>query len=146
MESSLSGEIDMLRVLMRRVFNRMIDEADDLKAWMGALSAISAASQRVAGLLRMEQTLGEKRADAAGALSQALREVLDEMEANERARVPGCSGYRMSHRRQIARSGGMRTGLLHSPRTCAWPCAGCAPPCAPVRTARPGWTARCGSI
>ena len=80
MESSLSGEIDMLRVLMRRVFNRMIDEADDLKAWMGALTAISAASQRVAGLLRMEQTLGEKRADAAGALSQALREVLDEME------------------------------------------------------------------
>lgn len=81
MELSLTGEIDMLRVLMRRVFNRLVEEAGDLKAWVGALSALSSASQRLAVLLRMEQTLGESRTGVADALSQALREVLREMGA-----------------------------------------------------------------
>lgn len=81
MESSLAGEIDMLRVLIRRVFSSLVDEAGDLKGWVGALSALSSASQRLAVLLRMEQSLGEGRADAAGALSQALKEVLNEMGA-----------------------------------------------------------------
>jgi hypothetical protein len=78
--ASLSGEIDMLRVVMRRVFNRLIEEADDLKAWVAALTVLSAASQRLAGLLRTDQQLGEGRVGVGSALSQALSEVLKEME------------------------------------------------------------------
>ncbi len=99
MESSLSGEIDMLRVLMRRVFNRMIDEADDLKAWMGAQRAICAATQRVAGLLRMEQTRVRNARMRPEPLSQALGKYWMKWSSNERASVPGCSGYRRCNRR-----------------------------------------------
>jgi hypothetical protein len=81
MEISLTGEIDMLRVLMRRVFNRLIDDSDDLKAWVGALNVLSAATQRLATLIRTEQQLGEGRSGLAGAISQALGEVLKEMGA-----------------------------------------------------------------
>ncbi len=79
--TSLTGEIDMLRVVMRRVFNRLIEESDDLKAWVAALNVLSAATQRLAGLVRTEQQLGEERAGVAGALSQALNEVLKELGA-----------------------------------------------------------------
>jgi len=53
--TSLTGEIDMLWVVMRRVFNRLIEETDDLKAWVVALSALSVATQRLAGLVKTEQ-------------------------------------------------------------------------------------------
>lgn len=79
--TSLTGEIDMLRVVMRRVFNRLIEETDDLKAWVAALNVLSAATQRLAGLVKTEQQLGEGRAGVAGALSQAINEVLKELGA-----------------------------------------------------------------
>lgn len=81
MELSLTGEIDMLRVVMRRVFNRMIEDSDDLKAWVGALNVLSAATQRMAVLVRTQKQLGEDRAGLAGALSQALSEALKELGA-----------------------------------------------------------------
>jgi hypothetical protein len=81
MELSLAGEIDMLRVVMRRVFNRLIEDSDDLKAWVGALNVLSAATQRLAVLVRTQKQLGEDRAGVAGALSQALSEVLKELGA-----------------------------------------------------------------
>lgn len=81
MELSLTGEIDMLRVVMRRVFNRLIEDSDDLKAWVGALNVLSAATQRLAVLVRTQKQLGEDRAGVAGALSQALSEALKEMGA-----------------------------------------------------------------
>lgn len=79
MELSLTGEIDMLRVVMRRVFNRLIEDSDDLKAWVGALNVLSAATQRLAVLVRTQKQLGEDRVDAAGDFSQAISEVLKEM-------------------------------------------------------------------
>ena len=79
MELTLTGEIDMLRVVMRRVFDRLIEDSDDLKAWVGALNVLSAATQRLAVLVRTQKQLGEDRVDAAGALSQAINEVLKEM-------------------------------------------------------------------
>jgi hypothetical protein len=81
MELNLAGEIDMLRVLMRRVFNRLIEDSDDLKAWVGTLNVLSAATQRLATLVRTEKQLGEDRAGMAGAISRALSEVLKEMGA-----------------------------------------------------------------
>ena len=81
MELSLTGEIDMLRVVMRRVFDRLIEDSDDLKAWVGTLNVLSAATQRLAVLVRTQKQLGEDRAGVAGALSQALSEVLKEMGA-----------------------------------------------------------------
>ena len=79
MELSLTGEIDMLRVVMRRVFNRLIEDSDDLKAWVGALNVLSAATQRLAVLVRTQKQLGEDRTGVTGALSQAISEVLKEM-------------------------------------------------------------------
>jgi hypothetical protein len=81
MELSLTGEIDMLRVLMRRVFNRLIEDSDDLNVWVGALNVLSVATQRLAALVRTEKQLGEDRAGVAGAISQALNEVLRDMGA-----------------------------------------------------------------
>jgi hypothetical protein len=81
MALSLTGEIDMLRVLMRRVFNRLIDDSDDLKAWVAALNVLSTATQRLAALVRTEKQLGEDRSGIPDAISQALKEVLDEMGA-----------------------------------------------------------------
>jgi hypothetical protein len=81
MDLNLTDEIDMLRVLMRRVFNRLIDDSDDLKAWVGALNVLSAATQRLAALVRAQQQLGEERGGLSGAISQALGEVLREMRA-----------------------------------------------------------------
>lgn len=79
--ASLSGEIDMLRVVMRRVFNRLIEEADDLKTWVAALTVLSAASQRLACLLKADQQLDEGRAGVGSALSQALSDVLKDLGA-----------------------------------------------------------------
>lgn len=81
MDLNLTGEIDMLRVLMRRVFNRLIEDSDDLKAWVGALNVLSAATQRLATLVRTQKQLGEDRSAVAGSISRALAELLKEMRA-----------------------------------------------------------------
>jgi hypothetical protein len=81
MELNLTDEIDMLRVLMRRVFNRLIEDSDDLKTWVGALNVLSAATQRLATLVRAQKQLGEDRTGVAGSISQALGELLQEMRA-----------------------------------------------------------------
>ncbi len=77
--TNLAGEIDMLRVVMRRVFKRLIEESDDLKTWVATLTVLSVASQRLAGLLKTDQQLGEGRAGVGSAISQAINEVLKEL-------------------------------------------------------------------
>lgn len=73
---SLEDEIQMLRLLMRRVLD-LAQEVDDLALAIKVLSALGAASQRIMGLRRVQQTLaGDKRDEVSTAFSEALTEVI----------------------------------------------------------------------
>ncbi len=86
LRDGLGDEIDMMRVVIRRVFDYASEEAgcpgssekspsECLASWSGALSALGAASTRLAGLLRTQKLLGGNEGEAVSALSQALSEV-----------------------------------------------------------------------
>jgi hypothetical protein len=77
---SLLGEIGMLRVVMRRFFERAAAEADDLEALSDALRVLGMSCTRLARVIQAERDLRENRADALGeALSRSLGAVLEEM-------------------------------------------------------------------
>ena len=46
----LEGEIALMRVMIRRVFDYANDNAGDLEGWTGTLSALGAASTRLASI------------------------------------------------------------------------------------------------
>ncbi len=75
LQNGLGDEIDMMRVVIRRVFDYASEEAGTLDSWTGALSALGAASTRLAGLLRTQKILGGSESDTVNALSLALSEV-----------------------------------------------------------------------
>jgi len=86
LRDGLGDEIGLMRVMIRRVFEYANEEAGDLgssgkspteclAAWTGTLSALGAASTRLAGLLRTQKLLGGNEDDALSALSLALGEV-----------------------------------------------------------------------
>ena len=80
LNESLRGEIGMLRVVMRRFFERTAEEADDLKALANALSVLGLSCSRLAKMIQAEQGLQDQRADELGeALSRSLGAVLDEL-------------------------------------------------------------------
>jgi hypothetical protein len=80
LNDSLGGEIGMLRVVMRRFFERAAQEADDLKALAEALRVLGMSCARLARLVTVEQGLQDKRADDLGeALSQSLAAVMAEL-------------------------------------------------------------------
>lgn len=74
----LEGEIALMRVMIRRVFDYANDNAGDLEGWTGTLSALGAASTRLAGMLRTQKLFAGSKSDALSALSQALGEVTRE--------------------------------------------------------------------
>ncbi len=82
--ASLEDEIAMLRVSIRRVFDFASENADDLDEWWKTLAVLGAASTKLASLMRTEQALAGQRNAAAAALSQALSEVIQEMEEERR--------------------------------------------------------------
>ena len=80
LNESLRGEIGMLRVVMRRFFERTAEEADDLKALADALRVLGLSCSRLARMIQAEQGLQDQRADELGeALSRSLGAVLDEL-------------------------------------------------------------------
>lgn len=80
LNDSLCGEIGMLRVVMRRFFERAAQEADDLKALAEALRVLGMSCARLARLVSTERSLQDKQADELGeALSQSLAAVLEEL-------------------------------------------------------------------
>lgn len=80
LNDSLCGEIGMLRVVMRRFFERAAQEADDLKALAEALRVLGMSCARLARLVTTERSLQDKQADELGeALSQSLAAVLEEL-------------------------------------------------------------------
>ena len=77
---SLRGEIGMLRVVMRRFFERAAEEADDLNILADALRVLGLSCTRLAKMLQTERTLQDKRADELGeALSRSMEAVLEEL-------------------------------------------------------------------
>lgn len=77
----LDGEIAMLRVIMRRLFEVAQTEAADLDSWAESLRTLSLAASRLAGLLRTEKMLVGSADEVAAALSEAMAQVVKELEA-----------------------------------------------------------------
>jgi hypothetical protein len=77
---SLRGEIGMLRVVMRRFFERAAEEADDLKSMANALQVLGLSCGRLAKIIQTEHSLQDRQSDELGeALSRSMAAVLDEM-------------------------------------------------------------------
>ena len=77
---SLRGEIGMLRVIMRRFFERAAEEANDLKVLADALRVLGLSCTRLARVIQTEKNLQDKRADELGeALSRSMAAVLEEL-------------------------------------------------------------------
>ncbi|MCL4562311.1 MAG: hypothetical protein M1281_17075 [Chloroflexi bacterium] len=77
----LADEIQMMRVVIRRVFDQANDEAADLETWSQALETLGAAASRLATLLRTQNHLDKHDKEVTDALSHALSQVLEGMEA-----------------------------------------------------------------
>lgn len=87
---SLRGEIGMLRVVMRRFFERSAHEADDLKGLADALRVLSLSCSRLAKLIQTEKVLQENKADELGeALTRSMAAVLDEMSSRSGSSLYG---------------------------------------------------------
>jgi len=77
---SLRGEIGMLRVVMRRFFERAAQDADDTKALADALRVLGLSCTRLAKVIQTEQSLQDKQADELSeALSRSMAAVLEEL-------------------------------------------------------------------
>ena len=77
---SLRGEIGMLRVVMRRFFERSAEEADDFDALADALRVLGLSCSRLAKVIQTERSLQDEKADELGeALSRSLAAVLEEL-------------------------------------------------------------------
>ncbi len=77
---SLRGEIGMLRVVMRRLFERAADEADDLKSLANTLQVLGLSCGRLAKILQTERGMQDRQADELSeALSRSMAAVLEEM-------------------------------------------------------------------
>lgn len=77
---SLLGEIGMLRVVMRRFFERAASEADDLDRMIDVVRVLGLSITRLAKVIQTERSLQDKQADELGdALTRAMAAVLEEM-------------------------------------------------------------------
>jgi hypothetical protein len=78
LENNLQGEIRMLRKAMQRVFELGQTEQDP-EFTLKVLRTLSIASGKLAGLLKSQQQIaGAEENEATAAISQALRELMDE--------------------------------------------------------------------
>ena len=79
LETGLSDEIALLRVAMRRLFERAA-ETDEPRDYARLFAALAAAAGRLASLVQVQARLGkDSGADVIAAINQALSEVRDEM-------------------------------------------------------------------
>jgi len=82
----LEAEIKMVRKAANRVA-QLLEDADPERL-IRILSTLSAATTRVATLLRAQQILTGKSGELEQMLQRALREVMEEEEANDSGREP----------------------------------------------------------
>ncbi len=77
---SLRGEIGMLRIVMRRFFERAAQDADDTNALADALRLLGLSCTRLAKVIQTERSLQDKHADELSqALSRSMTAVLEEL-------------------------------------------------------------------
>ncbi len=76
--ASLEHEINLLRVMIKRTME-MADGIDDLREATRILDALSAATTRLANLLRAQKSLNEAQSKSADLLSIAIKEVNEEL-------------------------------------------------------------------
>ena len=80
LNDSLQGEIGMLRIVMRRFFERAAQEADDLKALADVLRVLGLSCSRLAKVIQTERDFQDKHGDDLGeALSRSMEAVLEEL-------------------------------------------------------------------
>lgn len=78
---SLLGEIGMLRMVMRRFFERAAHEATDLDALADVVRVLGLSCGRLARIIQTENSLQDRRADElSDALTKAMAAVLEEMD------------------------------------------------------------------
>lgn len=79
-EEGLAGEITLLRILIRRVFEAAHEEADNLDTWVKALKTLGTGFARLATLLKAQRDLhGGEDSELAAVLNRALSEVTQEL-------------------------------------------------------------------
>ncbi len=77
---SLSGEIGMLRVVMRRFFKQATEEATEIDGLVKTLTVLGLSCARLASMVKTEQSLQDKQTDELGdAFSRSLSAVLEEL-------------------------------------------------------------------
>jgi hypothetical protein len=77
---SLQGEIGMLRMTMRRFFERAAEEANDMDALADVLRVLGLSCARLAKIIQTERSMQDKRADELGeALTRSMAAVLEEL-------------------------------------------------------------------
>jgi len=77
---SLQGEIGMLRMIMRRFFERAAQEADDMDALADVLRVLGLSCSRLSKIIQTERSMQDKRADELGeALTRSMGAVLEEL-------------------------------------------------------------------
>jgi hypothetical protein len=75
----LSGAINMLQVLIRRVLEEGTKRANTLEDFEHLLDCLGTASVKMASLMRTSKMIGQEREDVAAALSAALRQVTEDL-------------------------------------------------------------------
>jgi galactokinase len=77
---SLGGEISMLRIVMRRFFQKAAHEAEDLEMLADALRILGLSCSRLARIIQTENKLQDRRMDELGdVLNASMTAVLEEM-------------------------------------------------------------------
>jgi hypothetical protein len=90
---SLLGEIGMLRIVMRRFFERAASETDDLDRMTDVVRVLGLSITRLAKVIQTERSLQDKQADELGdALTRAMAAVLEEMGSAGMKAVEGGNG------------------------------------------------------
>ncbi len=80
MSEGLVDEIALMRVLVRRVFEKANTEDNDIENWSNLLGTLGLATTRLAGLLKIQKAIsGNDGGDIAAALSEALRDLNKEL-------------------------------------------------------------------
>ncbi len=77
----LYNEVELLRVVMRRMLEQALEENPDLATWSKTLSSLARAATGIATLLRAQSALPAQDQDLGHALSQALADMLKELES-----------------------------------------------------------------
>jgi hypothetical protein len=78
-KDGLIDEIDLVRVALRRFFDRVSKDATTLDDWARALRTVSSTCGRIADLIKQEEQRHEGEGDSSFARDRALAQALKEL-------------------------------------------------------------------